>query len=69
MNDTGVPLSEREWELLAAVEMQFDLEGPALPAPGVALITFGRQLWAFLRWWVDPRYEGLPMPKLLVPAA
>jgi len=68
VNDTDVPLSDPEWEVLAAAEMQFDLEGPAVPAPRAALLTFGRQLWALLRWWVDPRYEGLPMPKLLVQA-
>jgi len=65
----GVPLSDPEWDTVSALEMQLDLEGPGIPAPGVLLMTLGRQLWAFLRWWVDPRYEGLPMPKLLVRGA
>ena len=62
----GVPLSDIEWDVLRALEIQMDLEGPGIPAPGVLLMMLVRQLWAFLRWWVDPRYEGLPMPKLLV---
>jgi len=62
----GAPLSDTEWEVLSGLEMQLDLEGPALPAPGVVVLTLCRQLRAWLRWFLDPRYEGLPMPKLLV---
>lgn len=65
MND-GVALSDPEWEVLTALQIQLDLEGPALPAPEV--LMFCRQLWAWLRWLVDPRLEGLPMPKLFVRA-
>lgn len=65
----GVPLSEPEWDALSALEMQLDLEGPGIPAPGVLFMMLCHQLWAFFRWWVDPRYEGLPMPKLLVRGA
>jgi hypothetical protein len=62
----GVPLSDIEWDVLSALEKELDLEGPALPAPGVVLLTLCRQLRAWLRWFLDPRFEGLPMPKLLV---
>ena len=63
----GVPLSDIEWDVLSGLEMQLDLEGPAPPAPGVvAVLTLCRQLRAWLRWFLDPRCEGLPMPKLLV---
>ena len=65
----GVPLSDVEWDVIAALEMQLDLEGPELPAPGVVLTSVCRQLWAWLRWFLDPRFDGLPMPKLLVPGA
>jgi hypothetical protein len=63
----GVPLSDIEWEVLTVLEMQLDLEGPALPAPEV--VTFCLQLWAWLRWFLDPSFEGLPMPKLLLRGA
>jgi len=62
----GVPLSDSEWEILTALQIRLDLEGPAGPAPEVAVVTLARQFRAWLRWLLDPRFEGLPMPRLLV---
>jgi hypothetical protein len=61
----GIPLSEREWDVVAALEQQLDLEGPCERALEVAGVTFCHQLAAWLRWLLDPRLDGLPMPRLL----
>ena len=64
--DEGVPLSEREWDVVTALQQQIDLEGPSPWAleVEVAVVTFARQLVAWLRWLLDPRLDGLPMPRL-----
>ena len=62
----GAPLSDAEWETLTALEVRFDLEGPARSAPEVTVVSLARQSYAWLRWLLDPRFDGLPMPRLVV---
>ena len=61
----GIPLSEREWDVVSALEQQIDLEGPGDPAPEVIFVTYARQLAVWLRWLLDPKQDGLPMPPVL----
>ena len=63
----GIPLSEWEWDVVTALEQQIDLEGPGEPAPEVVLLTYARQVAVWLRWLLDPKLDGLPMPPLLPP--
>jgi len=64
------PLSDGEWETLASLQANLDLGGLAPPAPEVVdlrPVAFIRRLAAWLRWLLDPKADGLPMPPLLDP--
>ena len=60
----GAPLSESEWQVITTLQAQLDLEGPDRPAPGSGVVSFARRFAAWLRWLLDPKAEGLPMPSL-----
>ena len=61
----GPALSDADWEILAALQAELDLGGPGRRAPEGRLAAFIRRSWVWLRWLLDPRAEGLPMPPLL----
>jgi hypothetical protein len=61
----GVPLSESEWQAITALQEQLDLEGPDRPAPESGIVSFARRFADWLRWLLDPKAEGQPMPSLL----
>lgn len=63
----GVPLSDVEWETLAALESELDLGSPGRGAPEGRFVAFSRRLVVWLWWLLDPKAEGLPMPPLLDP--
>jgi len=62
-----VPLSDAEWEALAALQTELDLGSPGQGAPEWRFVAFIRRLVAWLWWLLDPKAEGLPMPPLLDP--
>ena len=67
--DDAPPLSDTEWQTLAALQADLDLGGPS-PAPEVAdlrPVAFIRRVVVWLRWLLDPKADGLPMPPLLHP--
>jgi hypothetical protein len=64
------PLSDVEWEILAGLQAELDLGGQPPPAPEAAdlrPVAFIRRLAVWLRWLLDPKADGLPMPPLLDP--
>ena len=61
----GPPLSDAEWEILAALQAELDLGSPGRLAPEARLAAFIRRFAVWLWWLLDPKAEGLPMPPLL----
>jgi hypothetical protein len=68
--DGAPPLSDAEWEALAALQAELDLGSPSRRASEVdeyRFVAFTRRLVAWLRWLLDPKADGLPMPPLRDP--
>lgn len=63
----GVPLSDADWETLAALQTELDLGSSGRGAPEGRFVAFIRRLVVWLWWLLDPEAEGLPMPPLLDP--
>jgi hypothetical protein len=62
-----VPLSDAEWEALAALQTELDLGSGGRDAPEGRFVGFIRRVVVWLWWLLDPKAEGLPMPPLLDP--
>jgi len=63
----GVPLSDADWDTLAALQTDLDLGSSGRAAPEGRFVAFSRRLVVWFRWLLDPQAEGLPMPPLLDP--
>jgi hypothetical protein len=69
-SDGGVPLSDGDWEILASLQAQLDLGSPVRRAPEAEpyrAVAFMHRVAVWLRWLLDPKAEGLPMPPLRDP--
>jgi hypothetical protein len=62
-----VPLSDAEWDALAALQTELDLGSPGPDTPDGPFVGFIRRLVVWLWWLLDPKAEGLPMPPLRDP--
>lgn len=63
----GVPLSDDDWDTLAALQTELDLGSAGRGVPEGRIVAFTRRLVVWLWWLLDPKAEGLPMPPLLDP--
>lgn len=63
----GVPLSDDDWDTLAALQTELDLGSAGPGGPQSRFVAFTRRLVVWLWWLLDPKAEGLPMPPLLDP--
>ena len=63
----GVPLSDAEWQALAALQTELDLGAPGPGDREIWFVGFSRRLAVWLWWLLDPKAEGLPMPPLRDP--